>query len=51
MTFAFIRDVDIFGKSVPLFNLGGQKTVKTLPGAYATMILFTLMLTFSFLKL
>ena len=50
-TFAFFRNIDIFGAPVPSFNIGGQKTVKTAVGASISIIIMILVLAFGLLKM
>ena len=50
MSLAFIKIFDVFGKPAPSFNIGGQKAVATLTGAFLTLIMYTLVLAFSSLK-
>ena len=50
-TFSFFRNIDIFGKPVPSFNLDGKDTIKTTIGACMTLIIVILTLAFGLLKM
>ena len=42
----YVRNLDIFAKDVPAFNINGQSEVKTLFGGILTCVIFVL--TFSY---
>ena len=48
--FHFVKKIDIFGGQVPSFNIHGQKTIQTIPGAIATIVIAILTLSFGILK-
>ena len=50
-TFSFFRNIDIFGKPVPSFNLDGKDTIKTTIGACMTLMILILTLAFGLLKM
>ena len=49
--FAFLIELDIFGASVPTFNIAGQNKVKTMVGSCGSIMIFALTLLFGLLKL
>ena len=50
-SFEFFRNIDIFGASIPSFNLGGKQYIKTWTGAISTLIIFMLLVLFGSMKL
>ena len=49
--FNFIENIDIFGKQVPSFSLGGRTEIRTKPGAIMTIMILSLTLLFGLMKL
>ena len=47
----FILNLDIFGASVPGFNLNGQKTIKTKTGVLISIMITIITVLFALLKL
>ena len=47
---SFIKRIDIFGKSVPTFNLKGENTVQTLTGGLFTFFMLCVFFTYGCLK-
>ena len=47
----FIREIDMFGQTVPTFNIGGKEQVKTSIGAIASILIFFLTFAFGLIKL
>ena len=50
--FSFVKDLDMFGAPVPnLFNMGGHKKVKTWLGALISIMIVSLIVAFSLIKI
>ena len=47
---AFIHRLDIFGESVPAFNIDGEAEIKTSMGAVSSILIFMLTFTFGLIK-
>lgn len=47
---SFIKELDLFGKAVPSFSLGGRTTIKTYAGALLSFIILSLTFLFGLLK-
>ena len=46
----FLKRIDIFGQSLPTFNLKGETTVPTLTGGLCTFLIICVFLTYGSLK-
>ena len=50
-TFAFLKNLDIFGEPVPSFNLGGRTSIKTWLGACVSVQIIIILIAFGIQKL
>ena len=49
--FAFFKNLDIFGKGVPSWNIGGRSVYKTNVGAASSLAILFVILSFGLVKL
>ena len=49
--FAFFKELDLFGETVPTFNMGGKTEIKTFPGALFSITIVYLTIMFGTLKI
>ena len=49
--FSFLKKLDIFGEPTPTLSFQGEHEVRTYPGSFLSIIIFSLISTYSLLKL